>query len=126
MLLVGLTGVLIGWPYALGFFGPAEREVGLWGVFCLGLGVSLMGLSTRLTPHKNVGLTRLLALGFALLAVLQLLPIQLWFAFYGYAISDGQPPSPFVAHWVYAVPHLLVLALSLTALYQLCHQLLTE
>jgi hypothetical protein len=126
MLLVGLTGVLIGLPYIFGFFGPTEREVGLWGLFCLGLGFSLMALSTLLTPHTNRGLIRLLALGFALLAVLQLLPIQLWFAFYGYAISDGHPPSPFVGHWVYTLPHLLVLALSLTALYQLCHQLLTE
>jgi hypothetical protein len=126
MRLGGLAGALTGLPYLFGFFGLAEREMRLWGLFCLGLGFGLMALSTWTTQHKNLMLVRLMALGFALLAVLQLLPVQLWFAFYGYALSDSSPPGPAAAQWAYALPHLVVLALSLAALYQLCHQLLTE
>lgn len=123
MLLAGLGSALISLPY---IFGATGQGVGLWGLFCLGLGFGLIALSTLVIHHKNLMLIRLLALGFALLAVLQLVPIQLWFAFNGYALSGSQPPAPFVTHWLYALPHLIVLALSLAALYQLCHRLLTE
>ena len=123
MLLGGLSSALISLPY---IFDATEREGDLWGLFSLGLGFGLMAMSTLVTHHKNLALIRLLTLGFAMLAVLQLIPIQLWFALHGYALSASQPPTSFVTHWAYALPHMLVLALSLAALYQLCHRLLTE
>ena len=77
MLLGGLSSALISLPY---IFDATEREGDLWGLFSLGLGFGLMAMSTLVTHHKNLALIRLLTLGFAMLAVLQLIPIQLWFA----------------------------------------------
>ena len=51
-------------------------------------------------------------LGWGIVALLQVPPVLLWFAFHGSGISDGTPPSTFVAHWAYSIPHLALLAAS--------------
>ncbi len=61
--------------------------------------------------------TVILGVGYALVALLQVPPIILWFVFHGSGIADG--PSPFAAHWGYTIPHLTLLITSPLILYYL-------
>jgi hypothetical protein len=49
--------------------------------------------------------------------VLQILPIALWWQFHRQGISDGTPPSAFVAHWGFSAPHIALLAISALMVY---------
>jgi hypothetical protein len=82
--------VALGLPYLMSAFGPTEAEVRVWGWLCLALVCAAIGM-------------------------LQVPAALLWFLFHGSGISDGSPPSAFVAHWAYALPHLALLALSVLA-----------
>ena len=120
MMLVGATGaILLGLPYIFHAFGPTEAEVGIWGWISLYLGVSLIllsvgfGRSTERTPRV------FLSLGYTSLAFFQVFPILFWFAFHGSGVSDGTPPSAFVAHWFYSIPHAVLLVVSLLVLHLL-------
>lgn len=53
------------------------------------------------------------------LILLQIMPIYLWIIFHGMGISDGTPASSFVAHWMYAVPHIVLFATGLLSVYGL-------
>ena len=116
MLVGGVGAILLGLPYILHTFGPTEAEVVSWGKVSLYTGVVLallsvgIGRSTKRIPRS------ILALGYLFLALLQALPIFLWFTFHGAGISDGTPPSSFVAHWGYAIPHLALLIVSLVVI----------
>lgn len=113
-MLAGAAGAaLLGLPYLLRAFGPTEAEVVAWGRVSLALGVSLLLLVAALGRCPARAARALLAAGFALAVLLQVPPIVLWPLFHGTGISDGSPPSAFVAHWAYALPHLALLALSL-------------
>lgn len=107
--------MLVGLPYMLGLFGPTEREVAQWGLvsLLLGMGLAVVWIAhiTRVNAPTAWGLNG----GYLLVALLQVLPVQLWWQFHGRGISDGTPPSTFVAHWAFAGPHLLLLLLSLVA-----------
>lgn len=100
--------VLLGLPYVLRAFGPTEAEVVRWGEISVGVGIALgiAWLISRLVPY---GFLRwLLMLGAAAVALLQPFPVWLWLVFHGNGISDGTPPASFVAHWTYALPHLVL------------------
>lgn len=119
-MLIGAVGaILLGLAYLLHAFGPTEAEVVTWGRISLFIGIVLVLLLVGLEYRHSVSIKVILGLGYAVLALLQVLPIFLWFAFDGTGISDGTPPSAFVAHWVYALPHLVLLSLSLVAFYRL-------
>ena len=123
--LVSIGAVFLGLPYLTRAFGPTEAEVYLWGRVSCYTGIAMILLTAvteivKATSRKPVkGLVVVWGLGFLWLALLQMLPIYLWLAFHGYGISDGTPPSPFVAHWAYAIPHILELGFSILALYNL-------
>lgn len=89
-------------------FGPTEAEVAGWGRVAIILGVALI----LVTAARAVA-TSAMALVVSATALIQLPPIVLWFVFHGSGISDGTPPSSFVAHWAYALPHAIVAALCL-------------
>ncbi len=116
MLIGGIGAVLLGVTYIFHAFGPTEAEVVTWGEVSLYTGIVLtllsvgIGRSTKWIPRS------ILALGYLFLALLQVLPIFLWFTFHGTGISDGTPPSPFVAHWVYAIPHLVLLVIGIVVI----------
>lgn len=119
-MLIGAVGaILLGLAYLLHAFGPTEAEVVTWGRISLFIGIVLVLLLVGLEYRHSVSIKVILGLGYAVLALLQVLPIFLWFAFDSIGISDGTPPSAFVAHWVYALPHLVLLSLSLVASYRL-------
>ncbi len=119
-MLIGAVGaILLGLAYLLHAFGPTEAEVVTWGRISLFIGIVLVLLSSSLGHRHSASIKAILGVGYAVLALLQVLPIFLWFAFDGTGISDGTPPSSFVAHWVYALPHLVLLSLSLVAFYRL-------
>lgn len=119
-MLIGAVGaILLGLAYLLHAFGPTEAEVVTWGRISLFIGIVLVLLLVGLEYRHSVSIKVILGLGYAVLALLQVLPIFLWFAFDSIGISDGTPPSAFVAHWVYAFPHLVLLSLSLVAFYRL-------
>ena len=101
--------ILLGLLYIWGAFGPTEAEVATWGQVCLYSGIILLGLTLGWGRSDRGWGAGLLSLGYGLLALLQVLPIYLWFQFHGLGISDGTPPSHFVAHWAYALPHLALL-----------------
>jgi hypothetical protein len=117
-MLIGATcSILLGLPYILHFFGPTEAEVAQWGLVCSGMGFFLGVFSIAFGSNNDAIAKILLSLGFVGVALLQFLPIYLWFQFHGTGISDGSPPSAFVAHWVYALPHLALLIVSIMAIY---------
>jgi hypothetical protein len=116
VMLVGSIGaILLGLPYIFRAFGPTEAEVASWGEVSLYTGIVLTLLAVAIGRNTKKFFRGILALGYLFLALLQVLPIFLWFTFHGTGISDGTPPSPFVAHWGYAIPHLAVLVVSLAA-----------
>jgi hypothetical protein len=118
-LLGGAGSIALGLAYVLHAFGPTEAEVVLWGrvSFCLGwVAVPLTVGAWRSNSRIINGVT---GLGWAILALLQIPPVLLWVAFHGTGISDGTPPSTFVAHWAYSIPHLAVLAASVAMVHNL-------
>ena len=120
MLVGGSGAILLGLPYSFHAFGPTEAEVVSWGRISLYLGASLILLSIGIgRSNKNRAARVFLSLGYLSLALLQAVPILLWVAFHGSGISDGTPPSAFVAHWLYSIPHVVLLFISLLVLHQL-------
>jgi len=112
MLVTALGAILLGLPYLLRAFGPTEAEVVAWGRVTLLTGVALAALALYLWRSRRRLAQLALSLGYGWLAVLQVLPTGLWILFHGSGISDGSPPSAFVAHWAYALPHLALFLLS--------------
>lgn len=108
MTATSFAAVALGLAYVFHAFGPTEAEVVTWGLVCVWLGGVLVVASLLLARSQHILANVALALGFSTLALLQLLPAGLWFIFHGRGISDGTPPSQFVAHWAYALPHLLL------------------
>lgn len=116
MFTAALLSMIVGFPYVVGLFGPTEREVWVWGMVAMGGGLALLVLAW-LTRDRWRVLPRIVGgFGYLLLALMQVLPIGLWFQFSGYGISDGTPPSRFVAHWLYAIPHIVLLLIGLCGL----------
>lgn len=118
--LAGSAGAIaLGLLYIYRAFGPTEAEVVSWGRVSLYAGIALATLSL-VAGCKPIRILKLvLGLVCLFLIVLQLPPIILWFAFHGSGISDRPPPSPFVAHWGYAVPHITVATISAFTLYSI-------
>lgn len=83
------------------------------GVLSVGMGLVLGLLALACAWSERPAARAVLALGYGALALLQGLPIVLWFLFHGSGISDGSPPSSFVAHWGFSLPHIALLAVSL-------------
>ena len=84
----------------------------LWGWVSIYLGLAVVPLTVGAWRSNSRIIQGIVGLGWGILALLQVPPILLWFAFHGSGISDGTPPSAFVAHWAYSIPHLAVLAAS--------------
>ena len=117
--LIGAGSLFLGMAYVAHVFGPTEAEVVTWGKMSVGLGVALgiWGIIGGIGPSGLVRVNAALLCGGS--AVLQVLPIMLWVTFHGSGISDGTPPSPFVAHWGYALPHVALLVLSVATIWRL-------
>ena len=119
MLIGGVGAILLGLLYIFHAFGPTEAEVVTWGWLSLYMGASLILLSMGIGRSNKKAAKVFLLLGYLGLALFQVVPILLWFAFHGAGISDGAPPGTFVAHWSYSIPHAGLLVVSLMVLYQL-------
>jgi len=103
--LSGVGAVMLGMPYMLRLFGPTEVEVAKWGRLCVATGLFQFGVGVSLNLLNPSARRSLVGLGGVLIAVLQVLPIALWFVFSGSPIADGTPHAAFVAHWAYCLPH---------------------
>ena len=57
-------------------------------------------------------------IGFFIVGLIQIPPIILWFIFYGHEISDGTPPSSFIAHWGYSMSHIFIFLICVAILYK--------
>ncbi|MEO7841319.1 MAG: hypothetical protein ABIU06_18410, partial [Anaerolineales bacterium] len=90
-----------------------------WGWISVYMGASLMLLSIGIGRSNKRVAKIFLSLGYIGLGLFQVLPILLWFAFHGSGISDGTPQSALVAHWLYSIPHVALLIVSLMVPYQL-------
>ena len=119
MLIGGIGAILLGLLYIFHAFGPTEAEVVTWGWLSLYVGTCLILLCIGIGRSNKKAAKVFLSLGYIVLVLFQVFPIILWFAFHGSGISDGTPPSAFVAHWLCALPHLVLLMVSLMVLYQL-------
>jgi hypothetical protein len=117
MLFGAIGAILLGLPYIFHAFGPTEAQVVIWGEVSLCMGMVLLFLAVGLGRSKKRLAKVALACGYIILALLQVPPVVLWFAFHGSGISDGTPPSAFVAHWGYSIPHLVLLGASLMVVY---------
>ena len=111
--LLGSAGsIALGLMYVLHSFGPTEAEVVLWGRVLIYLVLVVVPLTVGAWRSNSRSIKGVASLGWSMVALLQIPPILLWFAFHGSGISDGTPPSTFVAHWAYSIPHLALLAAS--------------
>jgi hypothetical protein len=111
--MLGSAGsIALGLTYVLHAFGPTEAEVVLWGWVSIYLGLAVVPLTVGAWRSHSGIIEGVAGLGWGIVALLQVPPILLWFAFHGSGISDGTPPSTFVAHWAYSIPHLAVLVAS--------------
>ncbi|MDX9953475.1 MAG: hypothetical protein RBT75_05245 [Anaerolineae bacterium] len=119
MLIAAGGSILLGLPYLVHAFGPTEAEVVSWGQVAIATGAVLAGLVLLLWRQRHRWAQIVLSVGYGWLALLQVLPIVLWLLFHGTGISDGSPPSPFTAHWAFALPHLALFVLSAFILRQL-------
>ena len=122
MLIAAGGSILLGLPHLLRAFGPTEAEVVSWGQVALLTGIALAALALLLWRSRRKLAQLVLSLGYGWLALLQVLPIALWILFHGSGISDGSPPSAFVAHWAYALPHLALFLLSGTCCASACRR----
>lgn len=117
-LIGGVGAVILGLPYIYHAFGPTEAEVVSWGKasFYLGIAMTVFSMVFR---NDGSGIAKaILGFGCFALALLQVLPTSLWFIFHGHGISDGTPPSSFVAHWGYSIPHIILLTIGIIGLYR--------
>ncbi|MDX8365638.1 hypothetical protein [Cytobacillus sp. IB215665] len=113
----GVLTCFVGFIYMSGLFGQVESEVITWGLLLALLG----GLSIffELLEDKTKRLKVINSFILHIIVLLQLLPIYLWFSYYGISISDGTPSNSFVAHYLFAVPHIATIILCLLSLYPL-------
>lgn len=112
---VGILTFLTGLLYLFRVFGPTESEVVTWGILAVLLGGVLILLGTN--KYK---LTNFIKMIFVFLLVLLQIPaIILWFSFNGNGISDGTPQSNFVAHWIFAFPHMMIVFLGILLIVSL-------
>lgn len=119
-LITGVSSVLTGLLYLLQVFGPTETEIVTWGKTAILAGIVLCALAlvAQLTHPQSI-ITLSLLVNLMLIALLQILPIYLWLVSHGSGISDGSPPEAFIAHWIFALPHSVLLILSLIILVRL-------
>lgn len=121
--LLGAAGsIALGLAYVLHAFGPTEAEVVLWGRVLICLGWTLVPLTVGAWRSNSRFMKGIATLGWGTVALLQVPPVLLWFAFHGSGMSDGTPPSTFVAHWAYSIPHLAVLTASVAMVRNLLAQ----
>ena len=118
-LLGGAGSIALGLAYVLHAFGPTEAQVVLWGWVSIYLGLAVVPLTVGACRSHSRIIQGVAGLGWGIVALLQVPPILLWFAFHGSGISDGTPPSTFVAHWAYSIPHLALLAVSAAMVFTL-------
>lgn len=112
-IILGILSILTGLIYVIGLYGPTEAEVSTWGIFAFILGGMLIFLGIERSTN-----THNLAKFFVVcLLAIQIPPIILWFTFSGSSISDGTPPSSFVAHWIFATPHLVIVLIGVAVLF---------
>ena len=107
--IVGVLAALTGLLYVFRVFGPTEQEVIAWGILSVILGgcVVLFGININIfTNFVEIGLVFFLVL-------IQIPAIILWLLFNGRGISDGSPPSSFIAHWIFAIPHMVIVLLGI-------------
>ena len=108
-ILIGIMSVIVGLIYAIGVYGETEAEVGYWGFFSIIIGAILVVLPNIIWNER---MKDLLSFFIIFNAIIQMPAIILWFIFHGTGISDGSPPSLFIAHWGYSIPHILIFTMS--------------
>jgi hypothetical protein len=115
ILISGFSTLTLGLLYRLDALGPEKMEVQLWAWTAIALGLLLLGERLAL-PHLSPTLAGIfMNLTAAGAAMLQPLPTYLWIAFHGRTLPDAM--GHYVAHWAYALPHLLVFGSALTILF---------
>jgi hypothetical protein len=112
---VGILTILTGLLYLFRVFGPTESEVFTWGILAVILGGVIVLL--RINKYKLTNFIKMVLAFF--LVLIQIPAIILWFSFHGSGISDGTPQSNFVAHWIFAIPHMMIVLLGVVLIVSL-------
>lgn len=112
---LGASAIITGLLFVFRVFGPTETEVVIWGGLAVFLGSVIVLLS--IINYKLINFIKMVFAFF--LVVIQIPAIILWFLFHGSAISDGTPQSNFVAHWTFALPHMMIALLSVLLIVNL-------
>jgi hypothetical protein len=115
LLLPGIGTILLGLPYAISLFGPTEAEIRLWRLVSLCTGIVSLLLVGTLIEQTSKAARFTLSASSLFIAALNIPPLLLWWQFHGRGISDGTPPSRFIAHWAFSLPHIVLLGLCLWA-----------
>jgi len=115
----GLGAAAVGLLYTNYVFGPTEAEVASWGQISFYGGLGLVVLSVIARRLRLDVLRVVLVPLLSVMALIQVPPAILWILFHGSGISDGSPPTSFVAHWSISLPHLAIIGLCFASVYQL-------
>lgn len=109
--------VIIGFFYIFYDLGSpdARQSILIFGLVSIFLGIILVCLKSVSTFLKERTIRFTEIAGYSLLGIIQLFPIFLWFTFSGSPISDGTAPAGFTANWLFSIPHIAVLFISIIA-----------
>lgn len=111
-----VLSIVIGLIYALGLYGSTEVEVNQWGIITMLGGIITISISI-IKGNRFIRVIMIFLI--VLISMAQVPPIALWITFHGYTITDGTPPSSFVAHWAFAIPHIFIFILGLLSLIKI-------
>jgi len=109
--LTGITSVITGLIYIT--FPVIEVEARVWGAWIVGAGV--LSVISAMVPLTHVILRAIGIAGYALLAIVQTVPICLWLLLV--PVTDG--PEGDVGTRLYVIPHVLTALLSTATLVKI-------
>ncbi|WP_010174162.1 hypothetical protein [Bacillus coahuilensis] len=108
-LILSALCIIVGFLYYWEVFGQTEESVSRWGLISILSGLVIIPFSFFNNKVAKILTTSIIAV----VVVIQIPPIILWFVFHGSGITDGTPPSDFVAHWLYSFPHIMITVIGL-------------
>ena len=120
-MVVGALAIITGSLYVFNVFGQTESTVTSWGMLAVVLG-GVIVFSGMNKHNVTYFLEKVLVF---CLVLIQTPAIFLWFTFNSRGISDGTPPGDFVAHWAFALPHIVILLLGTILIFSLSRKNMT-
>lgn len=108
VILITVLSTLMAVGYRILLNGITEGNAAIWANACFLLTALLVlsFITARYTKHKTD-----ISLTFFGILIIHFVPVLLWVLSSGSPIGDGTSHQVLIAHWTYAIPHLVVISL---------------